>query len=427
MRPVFGTVLLVAVVSGAAAAQQTPPVRRLGRVVATSSEPLASVSQVRALPGGRLIVNDNTGRRVLMFDSTLKLLTVIADSTSATANAYSSRIGGLIAYRGDSTLFADPATLSMLVIDPNGRLARTMAVPQPDYVQNLIGGPFGTLGFDARGRLVLRSASNRQLMDAAFRASPDSAVLARVDLTTRAVDTVAKFMIPKVTLQSHDREATTGWTIVIALVNPLPLTDDWALLSDGTIAIVRGREYRVDLVDENDKITPGPRVPFEWQRVADTERGTIIDSTRIEMEKLRAAQLAKNAAAAATGPASATPTTGANGRQLTQADGSARPAPTSSGPVLMPLEFVPPEDLPDYRPAFRQGAALGDAEGRLWIRTTKFVNGGAVYDVVDRKGYLVDRIQVPTGRVIAGFGPGGVVYLGVRDGDITRLERATLH
>lgn len=426
MRRGFVVGILFALPCGSLASQSPPQVRPLGPVAATSIEPMASVSQVRALSSGGLIVNDNTGRRVLMFDSTLKLIRVIADSTSATANAYSSRIGGLIAYRGDSTLFADPATLSMLVIDPTGKLARTIAVPQPDYVQNLIGGPFGTPAFDARGRLVVRSATNRQLMDAVFKASPDSAVLARIDLATRTADTVAKFMIPKVTLHTHDRESTTGWTIVIALVNPLPLTDDWAVLADGTIAIVRGREYRVDFVDENDKVISGPRIPFDWQHVAETERVAILDSTKIEMEKLRAAQLARNAAAAATRPVSAAPTTGADGRQLTQAEGTSRPAP-SSGPVLMPLEFVPPEDLPDYRPAFRQGAALGDAEGRLWIRTTKIVNGGAVYDVIDNKGDLVDRVQVPAGRVIAGFGRGGVIYMGVVDGNITRLERARAH
>src|SRR5438874_8628737 len=44
--------------------------------------------------------------------------------SSATANAYGTRPGGLIAYRGDSTLFVDPASLSMLLIDPNGKIAR---------------------------------------------------------------------------------------------------------------------------------------------------------------------------------------------------------------------------------------------------------------------------------------------------------------
>jgi hypothetical protein len=31
---------------------------------------------------------------------------------------------------------------------------------------------------------------------------------------------------------------------------------------------------------------------------------------------------------------------------------------------------------------------------------------------------------VPPGRVIAGFGAGGVVYMGVFDGAIARIERA---
>jgi hypothetical protein len=80
--------------------------------------------------------------------------------------------------------------------------------------------------------------------------------------------------------------------------------------------------------------------------------------------------------------------------------------------------------MPDYRPAFRQGAARGDADGNLWIRTSKSVNGGTVYDVVNNKGELKDRILIPPGRVIAGWGPGGMVYMGVVDGTITRLERA---
>ena len=49
---------------------------------------MASVSQVRALPGGRVLVHDLAGRRLLLFDSTFKKFTVIADSTSATGNAW---------------------------------------------------------------------------------------------------------------------------------------------------------------------------------------------------------------------------------------------------------------------------------------------------------------------------------------------------
>jgi hypothetical protein len=82
------------------------------------------------------------------------------------------------------------------------------------------------------------------------------------------------------------------------------------------------------------------------------------------------------------------------------------------------------DELPDYRPAFSQGASRADADGNLWVRTSKLSNGGPVYDVIDKTGVLVDCVRIPPGRVIAGFGPGGVVYMGVVDGNVVRLERA---
>jgi hypothetical protein len=85
---------------------------------------------------------------------------------------------------------------------------------------------------------------------------------------------------------------------------------------------------------------------------------------------------------------------------------------------------VAPSDLPDYAPPFAAGAARGDLDGNLWVRTSNVVGGGSIYDVISGKGELLDRVQVPPGRVIAGFGKGGVVYMGVRDGAGVRLEQA---
>ena len=67
-----------------------------------------------------------------------------------------------------------------------------------------------------------------------------------------------------------------------------------------------------------------------------------------------------------------------------------------------------------------------DTEGNLWIRTipTKQIPGGPVYDVISREGKLADRVQIPVGRTIAGFGPEGTVYLVSRDGTSMTLERA---
>ena len=439
---VRSSIIALAVLASVAGAQQVlPPVRPLGPVLSTSAEPLASVSQVRALPGGRVIVHDLTGRRVLLFDSTFKSFTVVADSTSATGNAYGSTLGGLVTFRGDSTLFVDPQSMSMLVIDGNGKIVRTMAAPLPNEVMALIGGPNGTPGFDMQGRLVYRAQqrfamnSSRGAAPGQFQlpTSPESSFVVRVDLKTREVDTAATFRIPKIQM-NMTRDENTGSVQVTSTVNPMPWTDDWAMLSDGTVAIVRGQDYRVDLVSPDGKVTAGQKLPFDWQRLTDEDKTAIIDSARIAIEKQRATMMARMAGSSgADSKAASTDTGNAGTRQRPQADGGGMVISMGgrggaggmpSGISLPPLNFVSLNEMPDYRPAFRQGASRGDADGNLWIRTSKMVNGGTVYDVISNKGELKDRILVPPGRVIAGWGPGGVVYMGVVDGTITRLERA---
>jgi hypothetical protein len=87
---------------------------------------------------------------------------------------------------------------------------------------------------------------------------------------------------------------------------------------------------------------------------------------------------------------------------------------------------VSPNELPDYRPAFANGSVRADAEGKLWVRIllAKPSTGGPEYDVIDRSGKLVDRVTLPRGTTIAGFGTGGIVYLGVRDAAGVHVVRA---
>ena len=101
-----------------------------------------------------MLVNDPGSRRVLLLDSLLKVVRVVADSTTSTANTYGTRPGALIAYLGDSTLFVDPSSLSVLMLDADGNIVRVMAAPRPKDINYLLGGPFGNPGIDARRRLV---------------------------------------------------------------------------------------------------------------------------------------------------------------------------------------------------------------------------------------------------------------------------------
>ena len=427
----------LALASTRAVSQSTlPPVRQLGPVTAVAKDSLGAVSGIRALPNGRLLVNDIVSRRVLLFDSTLSLVTVVADTTSATANAYGVRPGGLIAFHGDSTLFVDPASLSMLLIDANGKIARVMSAPRAQDIAFLVGGPFGSPGFDPSGKLVYRAPPNFQAfargpggngLPPAPPAIPESAAIVRFDLASRKLDTVTFFRTPKFVMNLT--RTPDGGMRVLPFMNPLPQGDDWALLPDGTIALVRTRDYHVDFLSPDGKLTSAAKVPYAWERLTDSGKVAFIDSARVAIEKQRASGQfgfglgggGDNVRVTVGGPpGGAARGAGADGANRTTVTSVGGPAPGQ----LPPLQMIPATDLPDYKPAFLPGATRVDAEGNLWVRTTQNVDGRPVYNVLNRKGALVDRVQLPANRVLTGFGEGGVVYLAVRDGGSAHLERA---
>ncbi len=436
--------------SGTAA--KLPPVRALKPVERTSTESFGAVSTARALPGGRLLVNDVIGRRVVMLDSSLTPIAVVADTTSATANAYASRMAGLIAWRGDSSLFVDPQSLSMLVLDPQGKVARVMSVPRPEDAMSLLGGPNGTPALDAQGRLVYRSQQAfRMGMPAPARGAgggeggmppmptfPDTLPLVRLTLATRKLDTVAFLKVQKINMSMNRDE--NGRISVSTIINPMQVVDDWAVLPDGRIAIVRGKDYHLEWIDGDGRTTAQSKLPFAWRRMDDSMKVAFIDSTRVAMEKVRERQMANiraggNPMAALAEGASAAGLGGGAPMVVMRVEGGppggpgggeGGPRPTGAAPSMnMPaMNFVEPSALPDYAPPFAAGAMRADADGNLWVRTSVVLNGGSVYDIINSKGELADRVQMPAGRVIAGFGVGGVVYMGVRQDGVTKLEAA---
>src|SRR5688572_10574939 len=451
-RTTFTSLILVTAFGAAANAQQRPAIRQLGAITAKSSEGLSVVAALRPLADGRVFVNDNNNRRVLLFDPALKTFTVVADSTSATANAFSGRIGGLITYRGDSTIFADPMTLSMLVIDPNGKVARVMSVPRSQDAMMLANMGAGGAAFDAAGRLIYRAPPNLRRPNMAPGGAftmpeiPDSAAIVRMDLASRKMDTLGYIKTPKVKLDVTRDD--NGRVTAISQINPLPAVADWAALSDGTVAFVRGRDYHADFVRPDGTRASAANVPFECQRLTDDDKVAFIDSLKAARERLgpNATTGGLGAMAGAmlgTGPqmvivggpggpggagGPAGPG-GPGGGAAPGAGGNIRIAgPGGPGGPAMHMNFVPASELPDYKPPFFAGSVRADTQGNLWIRTipTKAIPGGPVYDVLNQKGELIDRVQIPENRTIVGFGPDATVYLAVRDKTAFYLERAKL-
>ena len=492
-----------------------PPVRRIATASAVSTEQIGSITSVRELPGGRVLLNDGARRRLVLMDTTLKTIEVVLDSLTEVENSYGTRAGALIPYLGDSTLFIDPASFAMLVIDPSGKVVRVRSVPRVADAGRFGGGEGATRsGIDARGRIVYRipARPGPPLVPPPrgvpyFPPEPDSAFIVGIDLETRRIDTLGAIRIPK--SASTVRRSANGGFNFYEVTNPLPTTDEWAVLSDGTVAIVRAIDYRVEYRNADGTWTSSAKLPYEWQRVTEDDKQRMIDSVKAQQRRsamnsyvtsmirwvnqygksypdsfkapegyrpqnglsrdwrlppglqfpanyifgCRPGETptmtpAPERSAEDSGPNRVRGEGGAGERltggrpgipggpaaaqdsipsciptPVTVSGGNAPPAPT-----LRETGVMGASDLPDYRPPFTNGSVRADADGNLWIRTVqpRPIPGGAVYDIVSRQGGLVDRLQLPQGYTLAGFGRGRVVYLSMRDATGIHLARVRL-
>lgn len=282
---------------------------------------------------------------------------------------------------------------------------------------------------------------------------PDSVPIVRVDFDTRKADTVTFVKVPKNETQMTRGE--DGSTRITMKINPLPQADDWALLSDGTVAVMRVLDYHVDYYRPDGSHVASDKLPFDWKHISDEEKTKMVDSLQT---------LAKAASERA----------GAGG----------------GGGFRMHIEPIGADKLPDYFPPIRQGSSIADNEGNLWVvpstsnlsaQLAQTMMGGRgmgpgmgpggpggppggapgagapgapggapgangrpgqggqgpqglmgmlpmantpplVYDVISPEGKLVQRVKLPGGRQIVGFGPNGTLYLQAREGRDVYLE-----
>lgn len=505
LRTTLRSLTAVAALASPLVAQETTapiPLRQLGPIEAKTAQSLGNINTLRALPDGRLFVNDGMRRQVLLLSPALEIERVVADTLEASI-PYGQRSMGLMPYVADSTLLLDPATLSMLVLNTKGELVRVMAAPRSNDLNFLANANLGTHAFDTEGRLIYRlnqpggggfggggpmamlggfggrggrggapggaaptggrgsqpaaaavtpaaaagaqaraqaeaaredrfpSAGNsaqitvggeRRTRSFNDRNMPDSTPILRANFDTRKIDTVAfmRATNPQVSMT----QSPEGGMQVSVKMNPLPQNDDWALMKDGSVAVVRVLDYRIDWYKPDGTLERSAPLPFDWKRITDDEKDRMVDSL-------------KTAAKEATARIEQMMASGGGGRGF-------RPS----------FEPVDAQFLPDYYPPIRAGSTVADYDGNLWVLPatsslagqmaamipagargqvppgvlpagmTAAPTAGLAYDVINRKGELVERVQLPVGRSIAGFGPDGVVYLTARQGREVFLEKA---
>jgi len=442
-RGVYMSMAMTLGVAEAGWTQNTIPVRQLTAVEAASPEPIGHLDGVRELSDGRVLVNDAGRRRLLMFDKTLKSVVIVADTTAERKLQYGPRATGIVPYTGDSTLFVDIVGRAFLVLDPSGKVARVMSAPRPNDMQTMMG-TIGPASLDNSGRLIYRT-----MLFPSFKAPvqgksytpptmPDSAPLLRADFDTRVADTIAWLRVPSIKIKTEF--LPNGGVRLTPVFSPISTIDDWTALPDGSVAILRGSDYHIEWIDGHGVRSATPKMPFDWKRLSDDDKTAIIDSTKNAL--IRQAQ--RGTAPVAPGPGAAGGGMGGHGGGPTipaghsmtimpvgSDEGAAPPQSANKGPATPAIaEVVAPGDLPDYYPPILQsGEMRSDFDGNVWIlpSTTAQTGRGLLYDVVNRKGELIERVRLPEGRALEGFGPNGVVYLTSHGPEGARLERARLH
>jgi hypothetical protein len=147
-------------------------------------------------------------------------------------------------------------------------------------------------------------------------------------------------------------------------MNPVSTADEWAMLPDGSVAVLRSDTYSIEWIRPDGTRDTTPPIPGRRRPIPLTEKLTLIENLR-------------------------------------------RAATASSSVVRVDVD--PPEAVADFQPAF-VGSVFADPDGRLWVRPfASDYSPQVAYDIIDSRGRLVERALLPAGRTIVGIGR-GVVY-----------------
>jgi len=260
---------------------------------------------------------------------------------------------------GDSSVVRDTPNRRLLVLTPEG---------EPGGVINYVPHFPRIDASDGQGRFFRQTRVG------------DSYAIVRWSPPSTALDTVARFPLP-------DDAVPTGSVRRVVDMNPFPLRTTWSVAADGTLAIVHPDPYQVELIDPEGVIRKGPAIEVDRLRVTEGHK----DQWREEEARPRTVLYALR---------------GEEGHYVT-----------------MTGEVSEPNNWPRYLPPFLGDAAMFAGDGRLWVRRTTPAGDPPTFDVFDSEGRRVERVKLPHGRRLLGFGQGKLYAVSRDEFALEYLER----
>lgn len=326
------------------------PIRRF------TAQGFSRIRDVRELRDGRVLVADQRESAVYLIDFAAGTRRRIGGE-GAGPNEYRQPTG-LLALAGDTSLIIDIQNGRLMPLLPD----LTFGNPEPMFSP----GRSIPAWADAAGNLYWDHTTTVRL---AKRENPraDQAAIARWQRTTGRIDTLASLTIP-------------------GGVNPTPFYnyDEWTVTRTGRIAIVRNqREYRVDWIEADGRVTRGTAVPFEPLRVDDADRD---------------AWQAQNGGRGGMGG-------------VTFGENAAPPARRRD------IEF------PDHFPPAKAGGVWATHDGSLWVeRYQHLAETRPLFDLFDARGVRVRIVRLPAGRTVVGTGSSGIYAIRTDDDGLQWIE-----
>lgn len=375
---------------GAAAQQKTT----LSKPAAEYAESFTSITAIRELPSGKVLVADRV-------DKTVQLVDLIA-GTSSKVGRDGSGPGeyalpmALLGMPDGSTLIQDPLNRRFLTVSTDGKPGAFVDMPRPPSAGNggpvmMIGG-FDARGVDSQGRLY-------------FQAAPfgpggttlDSVAILRWDRSKSDMDTVGFVRLPPGSASATNSGG--GMRVMIGGGKRFTPTETWGVAADGRVARVLPEPYRVVWIAGRGQMTAGPIVPYTPMKVTEADKQEFIEAQKRNRPMM-----------------------------ITMGDpgGSARPGSGGGGGTNFQ---APPPEFADTKPPFIAGPGGGGSvvvtpEGEVWVlRTRPAGDKIPTYDVFDRTGTLVKKVSLnPSSRVV-GFGKGVVYVVRTDEDDLQYLQR----
>lgn len=349
-------------------AAQLPPERRLDGPATRLSHDFVSITSVRELRDGRVLVTDPRGD-----------LFAVADFAGDEVTAVGRKGRGPGEYQWIPPIFPLGDDSSLMAISDNRRWlvlkgAQIVMTLPPDAP--VVSSGRTPLGVDTLGRVLSWNDGPRFLGERVM-ARGDSVALLLMDRRSGSIDSIGRVRVSGGRVEAS-LDARGRRTISFRQSSPFEMMEPALLFPDGWIAVVRREPYRVEWRSPGGAWRIGASIPVARVRIDATERRATM---RFSAEQY-------------------------------------------GSKVGDPAMY---ERWPEYLPAiapYRTYPVVPTSDGLIAIRRTRSARAPEPrYDIVDRTGRVVQRLVLSPGEAIVAFGRGTVYVVRTDEDGVLYLER----